>query len=447
MTLEGVLDNSLGNFICLRGFAPLGDLNQISEPDESYQRDLIQKHRQEMINFLDDQRFLFFPEVVLGASLGEGSDIEAISEFVLGFESDKGSRHKFKNFNLRYSVNMRQGRNDLRESVRFRRATLDIPDAKLAENGFPKFHRIDGNHRLSVLSNNDSLEEGLRQKFSSYNVPFCLVLFRTSDELKQYSRALFHNINFRQIALTMEQSLKLMLEDDDLFKDDVLKTSFGDEYLLARQILRSWDLSMIPNVAGVVEPTEGYPTLKRTFLLSTFKLLLQHGLVEPNEAGIKKFKKHLGEINAVYEEEKLQQNRNEGLLTAFVFYAFQPKPKLQVFKNWVIKNHIYETESTNSLELIKIFNCVLEARKRTIFVSMQFSEQTKQNHTAIKSAVNDVNSEYKLDLKLREIRIDEYLTGYSYKIDDEILDLVRSCGLLIADLSLGNKNVYTNSTF
>jgi hypothetical protein len=73
---------------------------------------------------------------------------------------------------------------------------------------------------------------------------------------------------------------------------------------------------------------------------------------------------------------------------------------------------------------------------------MQFSEKTKQNHTAIKNAVEDVNSKHKLDLKLREIRIDEYLTGYSYKIDDEILDLVRNCGLLIADLSLGNKNVY-----
>jgi hypothetical protein len=40
------------------------------------------------------------------------------------------------------------------------------------------------------------------------------------------------------------------------------------------------------------------------------------------------------------------------------------------------------------------------------------------------------------------IRIDKFNKGYSYKITDKILEIIENSGLMIADLSLGNKNVY-----
>ncbi len=442
MILEGVLDNSLGNFICLRGFASLGDLDKISAPDESYQRDLITEHRQEMIDFLNEERFLFFPEVILGASLDDGSNLGGVNDFILALQGDKGAKHEFTEFTLRDYITSRSSPNELRSKIYFRRTRLMIDDALLEESSnFSKFHRIDGNHRLSVLTNHgDSLDEELRQKFSNYNVPFCLVLFRSDDELKRYSRALFHNINFRQIALTMEQSLKLILEDEALFSDDVLRKSFGESYVLARKMLLSWNLSMLQNIKAVLDPQES-ACIKRTFLLNSFQLLLDGGLLQVGDE-LDVFKKHLAAVNEIYSDERLYRNPNEGLLTAFIYYAFKSKLTLNVFTNWVLKNHLYQTKNTDAKELIKIFNCVLEAKKRTIFVSMQFSSETKSNHTAIMNAVNDVNTEHKLDLELREIRIDEYLKGHSYEIDSEILQLIYDSGLLIADLSLGNKNVY-----
>jgi len=54
--LKGVLDFSLGNFLCLRGYAPLGVLFDISEPAPSIQRDLLNEHRDEMVAFLILQR-------------------------------------------------------------------------------------------------------------------------------------------------------------------------------------------------------------------------------------------------------------------------------------------------------------------------------------------------------------------------------------------------------
>jgi hypothetical protein len=50
MKLRGVLDFSLGNFLCLRGFAPMGVLYDLSDADPSFQRDLLNEHREEILS-------------------------------------------------------------------------------------------------------------------------------------------------------------------------------------------------------------------------------------------------------------------------------------------------------------------------------------------------------------------------------------------------------------
>jgi hypothetical protein len=47
--------------VCIRGFAKLGDLAQVSEADENYQRELIEEHEQEVLGFLRKRDTLFFP--------------------------------------------------------------------------------------------------------------------------------------------------------------------------------------------------------------------------------------------------------------------------------------------------------------------------------------------------------------------------------------------------
>ena len=50
MKLKGVLDFSLGNFLCLRGFAKMGDFYDSSEPGPSFQREL-QLKRQDALTW------------------------------------------------------------------------------------------------------------------------------------------------------------------------------------------------------------------------------------------------------------------------------------------------------------------------------------------------------------------------------------------------------------
>lgn len=108
---------------------------------------------------------------------------------------------------------------------------------------------------------------------------------------------------------------------------------------------------------------------------------------------------------------------------------------------------MYELKEIEPQDLINVYDTILSARQRHIFVSMQFSTETEAHNKAIKQAVAEVNRDHKLNIKLKEIRIDELNKGYSYTISDEILELINNRGLLIADLTLSNKNVYRELGF
>ena len=99
-------------------------------------------------------------------------------------------------------------------------------------------------------------------------------------------------------------------------------------------------------------------------------------------------------------------------------------------------------ENVSASSLIDIYEKIRESKSKQIFVSMQFDSSSKPTYKAIKEAVKEINDKYRLEVTLREIRIDNVNEGHSYKIDDEILRLIEESGLLIADLSTGNKNVY-----
>lgn len=436
MKLKGVIDKAFNNFISLRGYASMGDLNKISVADDSYQRDLISEHKQEMVDFLNIGEYLFFPEVILGAILepdGVNLDSVMMLDESLGYYTS--FNHNFDQFKLQFSTTgtKKPGQHEI-----FRKATLSISDKEMDKETFRKFNRIDGNHRLTA-----TVEDS---KFKDYNIPFCLVLFRNKTESDRFSRALFHNINYKHMPLTMEQSLKLILDNAEFFPDDKLKedASFGWSYYLARKLNEDIkDLSLLPHIKPTFEKST------RTFSLNLFDYLLKNEVIEKDEKSMALVKKSLVDVNSIYgTDSNLKISTNSRILEAFIFYRMKDENLPILFKNWIVENHIYAIEEPEILlkydtnELVAVFDKIMESRKRTIFISMQFSDETNENYEAIKNAVDEINNETKLDLKIQEIRIDLLSKGHSYKINTEILELVEGCGYLIADLSLGNKNVY-----
>jgi hypothetical protein len=169
----------------------------------------------------------------------------------------------------------------------------------------------------------------------------------------------------------------------------------------------------------------------------------------------------------MYEDSQHQRLREagcHGVLTAAVFFAYKNNgAQLTAFARWVTSNridrmspagttrglgyhyHLGQTHAVDAASLVEVFESILRARSRDVFVSMEFGDHTKHVYKAIEKAIAEVNAKHslaQLDLSLKPIRIDRVDKGHSYTINDEILSVIDGSGLLIADLTQGNKNVY-----
>lgn len=439
LILHGVMTETLGGFRVLRGFAKLSDLAACSFADD-YQRDLRPKHKQDIQAYYQRGEYLFFPEVVLALELQvdyEKKGAPSADPMQLLMQGQP-----FKSNVNGVSIKPTKTATDLT------RVNVTLPDA-----AGKVLKRIDGNHRISAF-------EALTDKalLDAKPVSFCILLLPQSSA-KQSEKALFYNINSKALPLTSEEVYKGIIDDETGFPDDVLARDFGVEFVLCRALRKRLDFDYLPHLRSVFgQPTEAeeLADTRCSMLIESLRdwqaeqqrLNLDASL--PSETALLQA---IQRINTSYAprhegDTRLQRCAASGLFSAFLYFALSDAAqtaglqRFAQFENWVLRNHQYELQRINALDLIRIFGKVAQARSRQIFVSMQFSANTEANFTAIQNAVNDLNSEHKLDIQLRPIRIDQFDTGYSYEINDEILRLIEESGYLIADLTYGNKNVY-----
>jgi len=429
MKLKGILDFSLGNFLCLRGFAPMGVLQDISEAPSDIQRVPKDARLKGIADYLRKGKLVFFPEVILCACLHEE---DTASDVAAGFFAKVKAGESFKSghfangVTINSSVNKSKGPDDIRAVRFFQTATLSFQGKPLHP-----FARLDGNHRLSA-----STDEQVRKR----ETPFCLILCQDQVEYRRFCRALFHNINYKQVPLTMEHNLKLILEDPDLFPDELLQQdpSFGWPYYHARKLHGNLDLDLLLNLEPFLKDEP------RTFFLRQFEFLIACGVLNDNENAIKRFKEALGKVNALFDiSTALKDSRNRGLLAALVYYELKKDVPVTSFVRWVIENHLHLIEDSGASDFIAIFDKVLASRKRTIFVSMPFGKTKPDDHYAIIQRVaKQVSDAYHLKPALKVERVDWFHDGTSYEINDKIIEMMSDCGLLIGNLTHCNPNVY-----
>lgn len=421
VTFKGIYEMSLGGFPCIRGYATLRDIARCSFPDDAYQRELKPEHVEEIKGFFTAGKYLFFPEIILSATL----------------EADYGKAGAPQGDPLQ--TVMRGGKftsnvNGLRVSPRASRYDLVVPD------GAKLFKRIDGNHRLNAL---EALAD---EAYDRFLAPFCVILFDKPGALTN-EKALFHNINSKARPLTSEESLRGIIDDELGFPDDDLKEQFGANYLMCRRTLKRLNFEYLQNLRAVFGQGIGHEDCKRSVTLKSLEDVrsqLERLKIE-KRPNVKAIIEAVQAVNQIYADPRLQKTMAQGLFAAFLFWQLKPGAsagQISQFTNWVLRTHQYELNSINAADLIKIFEKIAESRKRQIFISMWFHPDTQPNFDAIKNAIDDLNRDHQLDIKLREIRVDRFDTGYSYEINQEVLDLIENSGLMIADLSGGNKNVH-----
>lgn len=438
VTFRGILDTAFDNFLCLRGFARIRDLADASESDESYQRPLIDKNKDDLKTYLEKGESKFFPEVILSTYFDTGTNSDKAHEFLLR-QSGRTEALKIDSENFKFKLS---SRSYAVEGADIRTRDKLIDAALTIDTETTKFSRIDGNHRLSV-----SLTAATRD----LKVPFCLVLFPNVDKAQQFSRALFHTINFKMRPLAQEQNLKLILDESEhnlkLFPSEVLsKPPFGLAYEKARAALKTIHFDALPALRHVL--IDGNNELLeehyRTLVLGLSKKIGTD--IDSVAKWGSTFAEALTRAHAIYQgHQGLRDSKNKGLLEALIVLSWTSNEKANTkrkrFVDWVTRNGLYAIGEVQAQGILDVFEKLEVAKSKQIFVAMPFSPETNATWQAILDAVRDFRNKSGIEIK-DPIRIDKHDHSRSYKITDEIFKLIDESGLLIADLTFGNPNVY-----
>ena len=63
--LEGIIYKAFDNYVALRGYAEIADLAAVSLKSESYQRVASEEHKKKIIQFLNEGKYIYFPDIIL----------------------------------------------------------------------------------------------------------------------------------------------------------------------------------------------------------------------------------------------------------------------------------------------------------------------------------------------------------------------------------------------
>jgi len=421
MKFVWLLERSMWGIISIRWYALFSDLSKISI-SRKYQRELQEKHKKEIADFIKNDEYKFFPEVILWYTLQYNYQKKNAKSWLNPIQIILDWWTFISNVNwVKITLKSYKSIKGIKTDINTKIVIIDTKNNKNI------FSRIDWNHRLSAYEKSD-------WKMVDLNIPFSLVLFNNDLEWDKTQKIIFNNINSKVVPLTSEENLKNIIDNDSWFLDNELK-KLWDEYLFTRKLLDTLNLKVCSNIQHFFKNKE------RTILKELSILLLKEKSFEELDSNL--IIEIINNINAkLLDKNELFDGSSYSILIALIYFYINWEYKFNIFYRWIINNHIYSLKKINHYDLVEIFKKVMEAKKKEIFLSMPFNDTTKETYEIIKQIVDDINREEKLNIRLREIRLDNFEKWYSYAINEEIYTLIESSWLLIADLSWWNINVY-----
>lgn len=424
--LSGILEYSMGGFLCLRGFGSFKLLSHASVPNPDVQRSLIEKHKSEIAEFLIVGEYRFFPEVILSLNLSDGKEnLDTIESFYENISAGNTWNKSIGDIQFHMSQN-------ITKNISFIRGTqitkINIAHIRFDETAH-KLTRIDGNHRLSVAD----------QVVEDFTIPYCLLLFRYPQENDQYSRAIFHNINAKQIPLNLEENIKVILDSTNVFSDDKLiaDNSFGWKYYLARKTIESLDFEYFPAISSYIA------SAKYSFFVELYGFLLESHSIEEKNESIQIIKSQLHVIEkALVESEIIATTTNIAVIGALAFYRLTDDFKYRGFLSWIKKNNIGNVEKLHIEDVINLYNEIYEHVPKKAFLARWYpSEEHDGKEEAERAncrllAMKEVAEE--LDLELTDLGT---CTTGTFDIRERMYTNIEECDIFIADVSGARHNV------
>lgn len=442
MILRGILDNSLNGQLCVRGFAPIKELARISKADYDYQRN--PKERDDILDFLENQSYLFFPEIILSYKIPhvlDGSD-----DPLKSIQKDKNYSSKFDKTKLSIKKNVFKDSQDISGKNEVKILSIEIRDDVVSQK---PFSRIDGNHRL------EAADKSKDPKVFSMIAPFCIILGTeyyngnikaNNDDTRIFDKSIkvfFHNINTKTIPLTSEENLKVLIDRKNGFSDEELIKIFDNSIypIKTRELIDKVDPDIFKGIGHILKKQY------RTYYNEVFSHLLNDG--EDETLVVDKVLNALQAINVLYEENsQFKANDSFGILTALLYYKIKDEgTKFEMFKLWILNNNIFEVEEVTADSLIEIFDKI-SSRELKVFVAMPYfrnertgkgdSDIVKEYNTVYENAISEIRTKYSVNITLFPIMNNK---GETQDQIQDIINKIQSCSFFFADITDNNANV------
>lgn len=432
MQLSGIIDRSLGQ-LCLRGFAPIKEIARISKADYDYQRDILDKQQARISNFLETEKHLFFPEVILSFKFKMKFEfLDRNKQTALQFiELGKAFASQNKNVSITFTPN---------KNYDFKQAELIINDEfinQLIENKEHPFHRIDGNHRLSAS------EETNSSFIDNLKIPFCIILGQEfyndngtvinedSESFDKSVQVYFHNINTKTVPLTSEENLKGIINNSIRFTNDEVTEIIKTDGELVRKLLKDTrEFEVYPNVKYIITGNE------KTFTVSLINLLLEY---EIKKTGlIKHIQNALSHTNTILADTEIKFNTS--ILLSLLYYLSIRK-EANNFLLWIKNHRIDFIEYISEYNIIDLFDEYAKSEIK-VFVAMPYfdgdDDVVQEFNTIYDNAIKDIATKYEIRISLFPIMQNK---GATQDQIQDIITKIQNCGIFIGDISGNNANV------
>lgn len=421
MKLTGIIESVFGGRYLFRGYATISNLVKYSTANYTYQRPLEEKRIDKIIEYLRNDKFRFFSELLFGLELNDPNAMMQLNKSTIpgGVRFDDNIKFVKSKFTFQNSI----GENPTTKVI-----SLEFDDNST------KLSRIDGNHRLSAIEKVfDSDDEILKQEIGNLIVPFSILIQQKGIESKKFESAIFYTINAKARPLTEEENFKSLLADNQ-FSPEELKSIFDVDIQLdaIRDFIEHMPVGLLSGLG------EEFSRCYYSTLFKVVKLCAEQSISINSTSLMSAFK--AVEIEYTNNSDLREWNDNISLISAYVFYYCQGQDKYNAFKKWVAANRIYKIKDIQLKSIIKLFDESQNIQIR-VFVAMPFyDEEIVRSTNAIYSRViNNISKKYNINISLPG-KIMTY-EGSTVNIVNDVLERVSNCDICFCDITGNNPNV------
>jgi len=445
--LYGAVENCFSSFYAFRGYAKPKDIVRYSEAYSGYQRNLNDEHTNAIAQYFRDGINVFSPEVILAYSVEDWWDERFNPTFhgeawhgggvsPIDYLVNNNSVSEHTRVILKDSLGVQVAKMSTNFGKNINLARISLPD----DLTIRPFRRIDGNHRLEAMS----LIEG---KKAEYQIPICIVFLKadffegqTDDEINtvKVETMIFHNINSKQIPLTPEETLRAIIENENLFFDNELKDdpSFGIEYYLTRKLLTEVKLENYHYINTYIADK------KYSFFVDLFRCLKKDGHEYKNDTSFKTLIKRFPELEvALKESHEILAHNNISVIGAMAYYLVEEPNKYSYFVKWACKNHLGDVKNIHIDDVLGIYNKIYENTPKKIFLARWYPEETNAEYAHAEHRLQAISSAIRsFDPKLELIDMGTRDKG-TFSIREAINQELPISDVFIADLTGARPNV------